>query len=58
MKQADLSRLNRLIGELEEFLSERGATVLEGTVTVAPNDYGLVGAAVRIELVRPENAPS
>jgi hypothetical protein len=49
--------MNRLIGEIEEVLSERGATLLNGAITVAPNDYGTVSATVKIDLTGPEEAP-
>ena len=52
MKQENVSRMNRLLEETEAFLNERGATLLNGGITLAPNDYTDVGAEVRIDLMR------
>jgi hypothetical protein len=50
MKLSDVTRVNKLLGELEEFLNERGATLLNSGITVAENDYGLASAAVKIDI--------
>jgi hypothetical protein len=51
MKQADVNRLNKLLEETEAFLNERGATLLNASITIAPNDYTNAAAAVRIDLM-------
>jgi hypothetical protein len=53
MVQADVKRINQLLEEVEAFLNERGASLLNGAITVTPNDYGLAAAAVKIDLEKP-----
>jgi hypothetical protein len=50
MKQEDVARANRLLEELEAFLNERGATLLNSGITVAANNYGMASAAVKIDI--------
>jgi Tfp pilus assembly protein PilN len=58
MKPEDVNRMNRLLEETEAFLNERGATLLNNAIAVAPNDYGIASAAVKIDLIRRDGSPS
>jgi hypothetical protein len=53
MIQVDVKRVNQLLEEVEAFLNERGATLLNQAITITANDYDPAAAAVKIDLVKP-----
>jgi hypothetical protein len=58
MKQQDVKRMNRLLEEVEAFLNERGATLLNNPIYTDGNDYGIASAGVRIDLIERVNNAS